>query len=94
MEIVLAFLFFLGGFTMGTISDDKTGDDTPPTSARPPADGVSDTTQATQVRRPSGSIRCDARGTIIYRDLTLPIGHPNRPQPGQAGGPEGVRPDD
>ena len=94
MEIVLAFLLFFGGFTIGTFSDDKQDNDTPPTSARPHADDVSDTTQATQVRRPSGPIQCDAHGTLIYRDLTLPIGHPNRPQPGQAGSPEGVRPDD
>ena len=94
MEIVLAFILFFGGFAVGTLSDDKTGDDTPATTVRLHADGVSDTPQVTRLMRPSGPIRCEAHGTVIYRDLTLPIGHPDRPQPGEAGGREGTRPDD
>ena len=94
MEIVLAFLLFFGGFAVGTLSDDKTGDDTPATTVRPHGDDAPDTSLATQLIRPSGHKRCEAHGTVIYRDLTLPIGHPDRPQPGEAGGREGTRPDD
>lgn len=94
MEIVLAFLLFFGGFAVGTISDDKAGDDTPATTARPHADDAPDTSQATRLMRPNGPIQCEAPGTVIYRDLTLPIGHPDRPQPGEAGWREGTRPDE
>ena len=94
MEIGLAFLLFFGGFAVGTLSDDETGEDTSATTVRPHADDAPATSQATRLMRPSDPIRCEVPGTAIYRDLTLPIGHPNRPQPGEAGGREGTRPDD
>jgi hypothetical protein len=93
MEIVLAFLLFFGGLAAGSMNAEK-GDDRPQaTTARPPAD-ASDALQGPQVRRPSGPIRCEAHGTLIYRDLTLPIGHPDRPRTEQHGGLEWAQPDD
>jgi len=94
MEIVLAFLLFFGGLAAGSMNAENGADELQSTSARPPADDASDTLQVTQTTRPSYLIRCDAHGTLIYRDLTLPIGGPDRPRTEQPGGLEGTRPDD
>ena len=71
MEIVLAVLLLFGGFTLGSITADKGGDEQS-TMALPNADSVPDSHQVTQATRRSHSTGCHSDGSIIYRDLTLP----------------------
>ena len=92
MEIILAFLLFFGGFTMGSISAED--EEPQATTARPPANGTSDAPMVTPARRQSGPRRCHSDRAILYKDLTVPIGDRGGHKPGEANGGEGVRPDD
>ena len=87
MEIVLAILLLFGGFTLGSISSEKGGDE-PQSSMNPP--NVADATNlhsVTQARSQSDLAECHADRAVIYRDLTIPYS-------GRAGGCEGKCPDE
>ena len=71
MEIVLAILLLFGGFTLGSISSEKGGDE-PQSSMNPP--NVADATNlhsVTQARSQSDLAECHSDGAVIYRDLTI-----------------------
>ena len=72
MEILLAVLLLFGGFTLGSITADKGGDDTQSTVALPNADGVRDSHQVAPAMRHSDPTWCHSDKSVIYRDLTVP----------------------
>ena len=71
MEIVVAVLLLFGGFTLGSITADKSGDDVRTTMALPNVDGVSDSHQVAPAMRHSDPTRCHSDKSVIYRDLTV-----------------------
>ena len=71
MEIVLAILLLLGGFTLGSVTADKGGDVAQHTTIATPVDGVADSSHIHKDIRRHRLIRCHSR-TIVYRDLTVP----------------------
>ena len=71
MEIVLAVLLLLGGFTLGSITADKGGDASPSTRVVPHATGILDSHPITQGMRQNDHARCHSGRTVIYRDLTV-----------------------
>ncbi|MEA3241816.1 MAG: hypothetical protein U9Q19_00080 [Pseudomonadota bacterium] len=84
MEIVLAVLLLFGGFTLGSITADKSGDDVRTTMALPNVDGVSDSYQVTQAMHQSNPTRCRSDRVVIYRDLTVPYHDKTDQQAGQS----------
>ncbi|MES9897696.1 MAG: hypothetical protein ABW148_01595 [Sedimenticola sp.] len=72
MEIVLAILLLFGGFTLGSVSADKSDDEPQSAMAIPNRDGVPDSHQLTQAMLQSDSSRCHADRAVIYRDLAVP----------------------
>ncbi len=94
MEIVLAVLLLFGGFTLGSITADKDGDDVQSTMGLPNEGGVPGSTQITQVLRRGDPTRCHSDRAVIYRDLTVPYQGPVSAQASQAGNCEGECPDE
>ena len=87
MEIVLAILLLFGGFTLGSITTEKGGDEL---QSSIEAFHVADATNlhsVTQARSRSDLAECHSDGAVIYRDLTIPY-------PDQTGGREGKCPDE
>ncbi len=80
MEIVLAVLLLLGGFTLGSITADE-GDKSPESSvvASNKVD-VRGSQPHIHAAYPTYSMRCRSDNAVIYRDLTLPT-HVQRQQP-------------
>jgi hypothetical protein len=72
MEIMLAVLLLFGGFTLGSITADKGGDDVRSGMALPNVDGVPGSHPITQITHHSDPTRCPSDKSIIYRDLTVP----------------------
>ena len=72
MEIVVAVLLLLGGFTLGSITADKGDMGTQSTIALSKAESTSDSHPFTQAMQQRNPFHCHADGTHIYRDLTLP----------------------
>ena len=94
MEILLAIIFFFGGFTLGSINAEQGDDDTQATRATPDTNGVLDSHQTTREIRQSEPTRCHSDRTRIYRDLTMPFKvHVGR-QMVQASGRAGACPDE
>ena len=72
MEIVLAVLLLFGGFTLGSITSEKGGNE--PQSLIE-ASHVADATNlhsVTQAKSRSDLAECHSDGAVIYRDLTIP----------------------
>ena len=87
MEIALALLLLFGGFTLGSITSEKGGNES---QSSIEASHVADATNlhsVTQARSRSDLAECHSDGAVIYRDLTIPYS-------GQAGGCEGKCPDE
>ncbi len=84
MEIVLAVLLLLGGFTLGSITADKGNDAAPSIRVVPHATGISDSHPITQAMRQSDMTRCHLDQAVIYRDLTVPYHSKINQQLGQA----------
>ena len=76
MEIVLAFVLFFGGFTLGSITADKGDDEATAAVAQPHEDGVSGSPPVAPGRHQNDPTRCQSDRAVIYRDLTLPSPHP------------------
>ena len=72
MEIVVAILLLFGGFTLGSISADKSDEDTQSTMYLTNTDGAPDSHPVNQAKHQRKPFHCHADGTHIYRDLTLP----------------------
>ena len=87
MEIILAVLLLFGGFTLGSVTSEKGGNE-PQSSMELPhvadATNLHSVTQAISRRDPA---QCHPDGAVIYRDLTIPY-------PDQTGGREGKCPDE
>ena len=94
MEIVLAIIFFFGGFTLGSINAEQGDDDTQATMIMPNADSIPDSHQVKREIRQSEPTRCRSERTRIYRDLTVPFKGQVGRQSGQAGGRAGACPDE
>ncbi len=71
MEIVLAVLLLLGGFTLGSITADKGDDASPSTRVVPHATGIPNSHPITQAMRQNALNRCHPDRVITYRDLTI-----------------------
>ena len=72
MEIVLAILLLFGGFTLGSITTEKGGDEL---QSSIEAFHVADATNlhsVAQAKSRTDPIQCHSDGTVIYRDLTIP----------------------
>ena len=72
MEIVLAILLLFGGFTLGSISSEKGGNE--PQSSMD-LTHVADATNlhpAAQAISRSDMAQCHSDGAVFYRDLTIP----------------------
>jgi len=87
MEIVLAVLLLFGGFTLGSISTEKEGDESQSSMELPNVADATDLHPVTQVRGQSDPVRCHSDGVVIYRDLTIPYSK-------QTGDCEGKCPDE
>ncbi len=72
MEIVLAVFLLFGGFTLGSVSVDKSDDEPQSAMAMANRDGVTDSRQHAQTTHQSKPSQCDSDGAVIYRDLTVP----------------------
>ncbi len=84
MEIVLAVLLLLGGFTLGSITADKGDDASSSTLAVPNATGIPDSHPITQAMRQNELNRCHSDRVATYRDLTVPYRSKINQQAGQA----------
>ena len=87
MEIALALLLLFGGFTLGSISSEKKGDEL---QSSIDASHVADATNlhsVTQAKSRSDLAACHSDRTVIYRDLSIPYF-------GQTGDCEGKCPDE
>ena len=72
MEIVLAILLLFGGFTLGSITSEKGGNES---QSSMKLDTVADETKLhsiTQATNWSDPAKCHSDRTFIYRDLTIP----------------------
>ena len=72
MEIILAVLLLFGGFTLGSITSEKGGNE-PLSSIE--ASHVADATNlhsVMQAMNRSDPARCHSDGAVIYRNLTIP----------------------
>ena len=87
MEIVLAVLLLFGGFTLGSITSEKGGDELQSSMDLPNVAYATDLHPVTQGMRQSDPIRCHSDGVVTYRDLTIPY-------PDQTGDCEGKCPDE
>jgi len=71
MEIVLAVLLLFGGFTLGSISSEKGGNESQSSMDLPHVADATNLHPVTQVMSRTDPTQCHY-GTVIYRDLTLP----------------------
>ncbi len=94
MEIVLAVLLLLGGFTLGSITADKGNDASPSTRVVPNATGITDSYPITPAMHKNELNRCHSDRTVTYRDLTIPYHGKIDPQAGQADDCEGECPNE
>ena len=72
MEIVLAILLLFGGFTLGSITSEKGGDELQSSMELPNVAYAMDLHPVTQGTHQSDLIRCHSDGAVTYRDLTIP----------------------
>ncbi len=72
MEIVLAILLLFGGFTLGSITSEKGGDELQSSMELPNVADATDLHPVTKAIRQSDPVRCHSDGVVIYRDLTIP----------------------
>ena len=94
MEIVLAVLLLLGGFTLGSITADKGNDASQSTRVAPHATGIPDSHPITQAMRQNALNRCHSDRTVTYRDLTVPYHGKIDQQVGQADDCDGECPNE
>ena len=92
MEIVLAFVLFFGGFTLGSITADKGDDEANAVLAQPHKDGVSGSPPVAPGRHQP--TRCQSDRAVIYRDLTVPLLSPMGEQASQVNDGDGDCSDD
>ncbi len=93
MEIVLAVLLLFGGFTLGSITADKGGEDGQSTTIASLVEGVTDSSHALQDMRQHEPTRCNYR-SVVYRDLTVPYSGQIYQPPDGGGDCEGDCPDE
>ena len=72
MEIVLAILLLFGGFTLGSITSEKGGNEPQSSSEASHVADATDLHPVTQGMHQSDPIRCHSDGAVTYRDLTIP----------------------
>ena len=72
MEIVLAVLLLFGGFTLGSVTADKSGKDQQSSMIASQDGRTAGSYPVTQAMRQSDPIRCHSGKSVIYRDLTVP----------------------
>ena len=78
MEIVLAILLLFGGFTLGSITSEKGGNESQSSMDLPNVADATNLHPTMQVMNRSDLAQCHSDGAVIYRDLT-------RPYPDQTG---------
>lgn len=85
MEIVLAFLLLFGGFTLGSMTADKSGDASRSTQLLSERDNSEDSPPIPQALYQSDPTRCHSDRGPVYRDLSVP--YPGKDGPaGDCGG--------
>lgn len=94
MEIILAFLVFFGGFTLGSISIEKEGDSSQSTSIINNGSGVADTYQTPQTIYLNEPNTCHLAPSSNYRDLTHPYHGHSEQQAIESGDCEAGSPDE
>ncbi len=72
MEIVLAILLLFGGFTLGSITSEKEGNNPQSSMDLPNVADATNLHPAMQVMNRSDRAQCHSDGAVIYRDLTIP----------------------
>ncbi len=72
MEIVLAVLLLFGGFTLGSITADKSSDDKQSRMISSHVKGAAGSVPVTQTMRQGDPTGCRSDNAITYRDLTVP----------------------
>ena len=72
MEIVLAFLLLFGGFTLGSITSEKGGDELQSSMELSHVADATNLHLVTQAMSRADPTQCHSDGDVIYRDLTLP----------------------
>ena len=94
MEIVLAFVLFFGGFTLGSITADKGHDEASAVAVQPHKDGVPGSPAVALDRHQNDPTRCQSDRAVIYRDLTVPLLSPMGEQASQVNDGDGDCSDD
>jgi hypothetical protein len=72
MEIVLAILLLFGGFTLGSVTADKGGNNKQSAMVASQEGRAAGSYPVTQAMRQSDPTRCQSGKSVIYRDLTVP----------------------
>ena len=72
MEIVLAILLLFGGFTLGSITSEKGGNESQSSMDLPNVADATNLHSVTQAMSRSDLAQCHSDGAVIYRDLTIP----------------------
>lgn len=72
MEIVLAFVLFFGGLTLGSITADKGDDAATAEVTQSHKDGVRGTPPVAPGTHQNEPTRCQSDRAVIYQDLTVP----------------------
>jgi len=83
MEIVLAFVLFFGGLTLGSITAEKGHDEATAAVTQTHADGVPGSPPVAPGRHQNDPTRCQSDRAVIYRDLTVPSPYPTGEQSSQ-----------
>lgn len=75
MEIVLAFVLFFGGLTLGSITADKGDDAATAEVTQSHKDSVRGTSPLASGTHQNEPTRCQSDRAVIYRNLTVPSSH-------------------
>ena len=94
MEIVLAFVLFFGGFTLGSITADKGNDEATASVTHSHSNGMSSSPAVAPGTHQNDPTRCQSDRAVIYRDLTVPSPHPMGEQSSQVNDRNGDGSDD
>jgi hypothetical protein len=94
MEIVLAFVLFFGGLTLGSITADEGDDAATAEVTQSHQDSVRGTPPVAPGTHQNEPTRCQSDRAVIYRDLTVPLPHPMGEPASQVNDDDGEASDD